>query len=79
MVGRSQEVRHRILIPAFPGSNPGAPANLINRIIRRNFAMRRPWVSPGYHATQIGRDRQMRLSFVQTARLRRFRRLDFDL
>ena len=26
-MGRSQVVRHRILIPAFPGSNPGAPAN----------------------------------------------------
>jgi hypothetical protein len=26
-LGRSQVVRHRILIPAFPGSNPGAPAN----------------------------------------------------
>jgi hypothetical protein len=26
-LGRSQVVRHRILIPAFPGSNPGAPAS----------------------------------------------------
>jgi hypothetical protein len=27
-LGRSQVVRHRILIPAFPGSNPGAPASM---------------------------------------------------
>jgi hypothetical protein len=27
MMGRSQEVRHRILIPAFGGSNPPAPAS----------------------------------------------------
>ena len=27
-LGRRQVVRHRILIPAFPGSNPGAPASL---------------------------------------------------
>ncbi|CRI66152.1 hypothetical protein THIOKS12650015 [Thiocapsa sp. KS1] len=25
-LGRSQAVRHRVLIPASPGSNPGAPA-----------------------------------------------------
>ena len=29
MVGRSQVVRQRILIPSFPGSNPGAPASLL--------------------------------------------------
>jgi hypothetical protein len=26
-MGRRQAVSHRILIPAFPGSNPGAPTN----------------------------------------------------
>ena len=27
MLGRRQVVRHRFLVPTFPGSNPGAPAN----------------------------------------------------
>ena len=29
-MGRGQAVRHWILIPAFPGSNPGGPANPFN-------------------------------------------------
>jgi hypothetical protein len=30
MVGRSQVVRQRILIPPYGGSNPPAPANFFN-------------------------------------------------
>jgi hypothetical protein len=30
MMGRRQAVRHRILIPTFPGSIPGAPATKIS-------------------------------------------------
>src|SRR5450759_3726210 len=32
VLGRSQVVRQRILIPPSPGSNPGAPANLVQSL-----------------------------------------------
>lgn len=32
-LGRRQVVRHRFLVPTFPGSNPGAPASL--RLLRK--------------------------------------------
>lgn len=31
MLGRRQVVRHRFLVPTFPGSNPGAPANFARK------------------------------------------------
>src|SRR6516165_12439381 len=34
LMGRSQVVRQRILIPPFGGSSPPAPANDFNRLIR---------------------------------------------
>jgi hypothetical protein len=32
-VGRSQVVRHRILIPVYGGSNPPAPASFLNGLV----------------------------------------------
>ena len=32
MLGRRQVVRHRILVPAFGGSNPPAPASYFRRV-----------------------------------------------
>ena len=32
-LGRRQVVRHRFLVPAFPGSNPGAPAILFQTLL----------------------------------------------
>ena len=46
MLGRRQVVRHRFLVPAFAGSNPAAPANLIGCAIESagslSFAAVRP-------------------------------------
>jgi hypothetical protein len=48
-VGRSQVVRHRILIPAYGGSNPPAPANSFKPSRGYQFNSRALEVSPGYH------------------------------
>jgi hypothetical protein len=40
-LGRSQVVRQRILIPPFPGSSPGAPAN--QSIEEQTLFDRAPW------------------------------------
>lgn len=32
LLGRRQVVRHRVLVPAFAGSNPAGPAKLYNRV-----------------------------------------------
>jgi hypothetical protein len=36
-LGRRQAVRHWILIPAFPGSNPGAPAKKVTKVVCINY------------------------------------------
>ncbi len=41
IMGRSQAVRHRVLIPAFAGSNPAAP---VSRNRSMNFAQMIDWV-----------------------------------
>jgi hypothetical protein len=51
-MGRSQVVRQRILIPPFPGSSPGAPANDFRDLGDRDFAADCGWVSPGYHGSE---------------------------
>src|SRR5439155_13000289 len=42
ILGRSQVVRHRILIPAFGGSNPPAPASLYSALLRKRVSLGSP-------------------------------------
>src|ERR1051325_8136159 len=61
-LGRSQVVRHRILIPAYGGSNPPAPANFFNTIAGRACRMHNQKVG-----TMSARERMIG---VNTVRLR---------
>jgi hypothetical protein len=45
LMGRSQVVRQRILIPPFPGSSPGAPASNFKSLSKSA----RPHFHAGYH------------------------------
>ena len=54
-MGRRQAVRHRILIPASPGSNPGGPASFIHGLeaktsaiatINKSISLGVPWPTP---------------------------------
>jgi hypothetical protein len=73
VLGRSQVVRHRILIPAFPGSNPGAPANHSGRQSSCGFISTQPGPGSRAHSVQERGDRPQPSPnlFVDAHRLRR--------